>query len=333
MKKFLFRFLLFFIPLVLFYVFMSSIAFKEIRIINDYLLAIIDKHARLDSIQSPRMIFAGGSNLAFGLNSAEIQKEFNIPVVNLGLHGGFGLLFMLNELKHTVRSGDVVFLSIEYFLKMEGNYRIRKFTGNHYKEAQKYYDNEIIENIDMHIFYTRKGMKVYFGEHSEARETQENEINIYAREGFNEYGDLVSHIGKQPPPTREVEHYVYEYWKGIEELNEFNEFAKAQNVKVFFLFPCLAMQSYSKNEAAIRRLAHDLSRDLNMKILSTPLDFVYDDDCFFDTDYHLTEAGREQRTMKLIEIIKRADRQDPFIPNPVLISKVAPMGLKDYSNP
>ncbi|HPG73671.1 MAG TPA: hypothetical protein PLM49_05215, partial [Bacteroidales bacterium] len=62
--------------------------------------AIIDKHKRIDSIKSPKIIFAGGSNLPFGIDSKMIQDSLHTPVVNLGLHAGLGLDFMLNELQN-----------------------------------------------------------------------------------------------------------------------------------------------------------------------------------------------------------------------------------------
>ncbi|MCK4797079.1 MAG: hypothetical protein KAT05_06835, partial [Spirochaetes bacterium] len=36
---------------------------------NNYLAAIIDKHKLIETVESPRLIFLGGSNLAFGLKS------------------------------------------------------------------------------------------------------------------------------------------------------------------------------------------------------------------------------------------------------------------------
>ena len=49
---------------------------------NNYLLAYQAKCKRLDSIQSPRIIFVGGSNLAFGLDSKRIEDCLKMKVIN-----------------------------------------------------------------------------------------------------------------------------------------------------------------------------------------------------------------------------------------------------------
>jgi hypothetical protein len=53
------------------------------------------KHHRLSNTSSPRVIFVGGSNLAFGLDNDLIEKELCIPVVNMGLCSTFSLRYDL----------------------------------------------------------------------------------------------------------------------------------------------------------------------------------------------------------------------------------------------
>jgi hypothetical protein len=63
-------------------------------------LAVLpNKHRMLRETSSPRIIFLGGSNLCFGLDSRRIADTFDMPVVNLGLHAGIGLKFMMEDLK------------------------------------------------------------------------------------------------------------------------------------------------------------------------------------------------------------------------------------------
>ena len=50
----------------------------------------------------------------------------------------------------------------------------------------------------------------------------------------------------------------------------------------------------------------DLSNNLKIEILNRVSDFVFPDSLFFDTVYHLNKKGREIRTKKLIEIIKKS---------------------------
>ncbi len=47
------------------------------RSTNEYVAASIDKEKRLASLPSPKMVFTGGSNLSFGLNSEQVSKVFH----------------------------------------------------------------------------------------------------------------------------------------------------------------------------------------------------------------------------------------------------------------
>ena len=47
---------------------------------HSYNLAIIDKHRILANTKSPKLALAGGSNLAFGIDSAAIAGALNLPM-------------------------------------------------------------------------------------------------------------------------------------------------------------------------------------------------------------------------------------------------------------
>jgi len=81
---------------------------------DDYLYAMIKKHRAAEESASPKIVFIGGSNLPFGLNSERISDETKMPVVDMGLHAGLGLKFMLEEAKPYIRKGDIVILVPEY---------------------------------------------------------------------------------------------------------------------------------------------------------------------------------------------------------------------------
>jgi hypothetical protein len=57
----------------------------------------------------------------------------------------------------------------------------------------------------------------------------------------------------------------------------------------------------------------DLSNNLKIEILNKPSDFVLPDSLFFDTVYHLNKKGREIRTKKLIEIIKKSTNAQQWL--------------------
>ncbi len=85
-----------------------------------YFGALRDKHHRLNALPSPKIVFIGGSNLAFGLDSTLIEQSFHRPVVNMGLCASFGLRFMLEEIKDHINSGDTIVIVPEYGILQNG---------------------------------------------------------------------------------------------------------------------------------------------------------------------------------------------------------------------
>ncbi len=83
---------------------------------NNLHATVLDKERLLKEAPSPRLVLVGGSGLAFGIDSPTLEQELGgeYSVVNMGLHAGLGLDFMLNEALDGLREGDVVVLSPEY---------------------------------------------------------------------------------------------------------------------------------------------------------------------------------------------------------------------------
>ncbi len=271
----------------------------------DFMDALIDKHNILDkTTTSPRVIFVGGSNLAFGMDSKRVQDSIGLPVVNLGLHAGLGLEFMLNDVKTAVKPNDIVILSIEYFLEAKGYYRLQKlaarnfvsannsFSNNYYTDVKAYFNEELPKNLSTNF------SKLYA-----LTSTEDN--SIYSRNAFNEYGDVVRHLEKPvPEKLKDRIRLTYRHWEGIKLLNEFADYAKAHNFKTYFLYPAYPSVEFESNKGVISKYATDMSQELNIPILNKPEDFVLSDNSFFDSVYHLNKKGRERRTNLTIEIIK-----------------------------
>ena len=310
MNKFLVRLLLF-STLLFLLIFLMGIEIEKKDYESDYMAAMIDKHNKLDKTTGPRLIFAGGSSTSFGVDSKKIEKEFNIPVTNLAMVAGLGLDFMLNEIETKMREGDIVILSTEYYLEMDGSYELKLYTAKCFPDANQYFRHDYVKDLTTVKFKQIKNNFGYlierlFKRSQSAPDTATDFTTAFIhRSAFNEYGDMVGHIGKRPPPKLFYRNYIpYHYYEGIERMNKFYETAQKKKVKIFFVYNAYAKSTYNLNEETIKKYHSDLVKDLKIPIIGQPGDFIYDDSLFFDTTYHLAPEGRELRTQKLIQLLK-----------------------------
>jgi hypothetical protein len=321
MKKFIIRslaFLLIFSLLVI-SIKKTSEVLKPISP-SDYMAAIALKHARVAKLKSPKLILAGGSNLAFGIDSRALQEELSMPVANMGLHGGLGLSFILKELEEIVQEGDVVILSIEYYLELDGLYKLKKSTSSTWPEASEYYSRNFyfdLIDFDFQGFLkdSQSSLKRLLALKLEKGPKLEDstKLSIYTLDGFNSFGDLVSHLEEEPPLTLKGRRILkYRFWEGIPLLNKFNEYASQKNIKVFFLFPNFPASEFAANNSSIDQLYSDIKQNLTFEILNKPEDAVLPDSLFFDTVYHLNKEGRVRRTEKLIGLLKHKNFHKEF---------------------
>jgi hypothetical protein len=287
---------------------------------SDYMSALIDKHALLDRTPSPRIILCGGSNLTFGIDSREIEKAMGIPVINLSLHAGLGLNFIVNEIKYAARPNDIVIVSIEYYMMVDGDYALQKEAANDFPLANRFIKKNPFLDMTEASRYAYENfhndfnssvsnlLAIVRGVKSTGRDTSKSsykDTSVYSRSGFNSYGDLISHLDRpQPGVLNDKLKMTYAKYKGIDVLNSFSDYARSQNIKVIFLYPTYCESEYESNKTVIDAYAEDFKKDLKIPILNTPADFVYPDSLFYNTVYHLNKRGRELRTRKLIEILQ-----------------------------
>src|SRR5574344_1259647 len=72
------------------------------------------KDSLLLNVESTRIIFVGGSNLSFGLNSQMIKDSMGLNPINTAVRASIGLQYMLKNTAKYVKEGDVVVVVFEY---------------------------------------------------------------------------------------------------------------------------------------------------------------------------------------------------------------------------
>jgi hypothetical protein len=290
MKKLFFKLLILFLPvisLLIIIIILFPLPF------NSYNLAIIDKHRRLEHTGTPRIVLAGGSNLAFGIDSKLIQNALDIPVINTGLHAGFGLGRMLDDLTPFLHSGDTLVIVPEYH-HFESTWKGSEAAYTLIFDARQY---RLLVNPGLYGFPSRIAphltSKVF------AMIPRPPNPLVYTRDGFNEYGDYVKHltIADQPfASDTQVknlnERYLTLFFRLIDAFT-------LRGITVLISYPSFEEPLFFASEPFIRKLDAAF-RDKSLMVISKPEDYAFPRNCFYDGSYHLNAKGRELRTARLI---------------------------------
>jgi len=266
---------------------------------DDYIAAIIDKNNMLKKAKSPKIIFVGGSNIAFGLDCEKIEDTFNMQVVNMGLYGNLGFSFMLQNTVPFIRPNDLVVLIPEY----------EQFFGEF-----SYGKKELMDLLCYfpegwgHINKTpRHIMAILKSNASRIRSVNLHKNlhdEIYSRKSFNEHGDLISYLRLKPIlPLRESNIQSPEFNDHIiSELARYVEYVHSKGAEVIFIFPSITYEKYSKEKVYITQVFDKINK-LSFNFSSTPQDYIFHEKYFFNTNYHLNADGRQIRTGKIIKDI------------------------------
>lgn len=310
MKRFLLQSGLFFVSLLFFYYVMSLMASKVTMAPpeNDFMAAMIDKHQRVKNIDSPTLIIAGGSNIAFNIESDKVQKNLGLPVVNLGLNIGLGISYMINEIDDLAEEGDIIFLFPTWYTAIEGTYPLQKYTAEHYPKSSEYFAFSLTEEMNIHLSDTRNQIRniiVTFILEGAMRSVPDETPplqGMYTREYFNKYGDFEGHHNLSPPDDLGQRlTYTYEYWEAIPVLNRFYDRMTQKGIHVFQFYPAYPITEWKKNRQVLEQYITDIENNLNIPQPISAKAFLLPEKYFFDTVFHLNKEGKEKRTDILIE--------------------------------
>lgn len=272
---------------------------------DSYLYEYKDKCKLMRTIPSPRIIFVGGSNVAFGLNSPRIADSLSISVINNGLHAGLGLEFMLDGILPYVRKDDVVILAPEY----------THFYGTSaYGEAHTLpfildIDVSSLQNMNFHqLCNIIRGLpSLLLGRLDFCFNLIIDKNNPttfeYKRSGFNLNGDEVSHwhySSKHITPGNTIREpfndTFFQNFVGI-----ISDLKK--KCTVLLMPPAIQEETFNNQKNNIIFLRCKLQEE-GIDYIADPSMFAYSSDCLFDSYYHLNKKGVDLNTDRIISILQ-----------------------------
>lgn len=311
MRRFLIKLSILAVALVVFNLLLLFLVPKDK---NSYLSEYTTKVELLEKTPQPRMVFIGGSNLPFGINSKLIGEAMNRHVINFGLHGGLGVRYLLTDCRPYLKRGDVAVLQFEYehfYNSGQGESYLLFMMANNWRKCYLLDFAQwrtIISEIPSEAMFNLKRLRRSITKH-----TLDTPVNgkrfDYAKSGFNEWGDEVAHfqypstfIQPDLPATKVVDPEFFDWLAAT-----VAEYEKA-GIKVVMLPPvCVESQfKTSYNE----EIAKELNR-VHLSYIIEPDSMVLPDSCAFNTGYHLNQKGVELNTRKIIRILSSKGGQEP----------------------
>lgn len=280
----------------------------------------IKKMARSNAITTPKLLVVGGSSTLFGISAKQIEDKTHVPTVNMGLHAGLGIEYLLYEARPAMKRGDTVLLSIEYelFTRDEVN---DVFLDYIFARDPDYYRSRDLYKRLRYAFALDTDRMVEGCmnrlKHSvaipEGTEYESATLNEHGDETNNRYEESLKHPCQKKqdegkPCSVFLDHFSENDvpWK---QMREFKQWCDKNGVRVLATFPNARYFPVYDTKASQERFAQlvEAYHRLGIPTVGTPKDFIYDRSYFYDTVYHLNDRGVPMRTEKTIELL------EPFI--------------------
>ncbi|MBQ9754812.1 MAG: hypothetical protein IJV93_08710 [Lentisphaeria bacterium] len=288
-------------------------------------------------ISSPKIIIAGGSNAFWGMDSAEIEKRCGVPVVNLAFHASFPLNFYNDLLADVLNAGDVVILPLElghYGRKESMNTTVMK-AGLGW--AKEFFPNEIssVEIMTFYMFpyiwrenillripkkinsfrnerYRDKAsvLREFYQGCKHIKQVDPDEIlpesAVYSFRNMNQYGDIVNTRNLKEISIVPFKHKIIPSAFFLKEIRKLAQMARSRNAKIALTWPVLHKGCYD-----LQRL-RDFQKECKkygIVIYGDPSEFLFPEQSFSDTHYHLRTSAAKKRAGILAECINKYNLQ------------------------
>lgn len=292
----------------------------------------IKERAAVSAVGS-RILLIGDSNALFGMDSPALQQELGLPVINMALHGGLPLDWLMTYAQRQARSGDIVVMPLawqyyfrdfdepedwiveqiiawdrDYFDSMGVMKKLRYMTSvsptdlmknigvkdNHAKILQDYPRRRILTNDEV--------LKVYATKSPAGDTTQP-----YSFVNINPYGDMQHACGNARGPLFSFEFNDRFALPKVLAILRATSISLAERGVKMFVAPSVTLAD-SKSLDAVHK-AHtqkvfDQLKAAGISTVGNPIDFYFPASAFYDTNFHLECSQNMERSRRLAAAIQ-----------------------------
>ena len=268
-------------------------------------------------MKGPRLLLVGGSSVLFSINARQIERQIGISTVNLGTHAALGTEYLLEQTRQIAKPGDTVALILEY--ELFGRAGNAAWNDELYLDYLLARDPDFLNRrplaqraylmMSVPLPRLKRGLKNRW-----SSEQHRTPVNIYDAAFTDDRGDQTGNDSGHKPaiapkikiPHRLLLHGFRGEDQGFAVVKRFCDWARANQVHLVATFPAIAANpAYSSSSPATAPLRIQNSYEKEgVPLLEVPGDLFYDPTEFFDTVYHMTEAGAKRRTEHFISALE-----------------------------
>jgi len=276
---------------------------------QDFLFGIWDIRADLAEYGAgERIVLLGGSSIGFSVSAEDLTRNLGVRTFNVGVHAGIGYENMWSLFKDVLDPDrDTIVISPEYGLITRGNSYSSLFCGVIFFSQDL---RRLVTAPECVSFVLTRSLKDVINFWIGKR----HDRDIYFRDAFNEYGDIVSHLGLESR-TFDLKRALKSR-PSVAELNTYETLMtrslRDAGFVVVYVPTVVPRLSCVKNEAYIMNMQTRLAAAFNSEAAFRLDDLCYNSTLFFDTPYHMTAQGRQMKT-SLFQSAIEASRQ-PVLP-------------------
>ncbi len=311
MRKFIKNVIIFLLIMAMILIPMTGVFFVKIapQYSEGYNASLLDKTQRLKSIEEPKIVLIGNSNVSFGFQSELIEEAFGMPVVNMGLHGGLDNAFHENMAKINVQKGDIYVICHHTFAddgKID-DIELAWITLENHTELWRLVNKQDITSMCMGLPTYMKKASVIWGLGLISKEAAKNynaETDAcYSRSAFNKYGD-VAYPREQGTFEFKEQSLPEINDTCINRLNELNDYLTERGATMVVAGYPIGKGKYTPPEKEFVLFQEELAQRLDCPVISDYRDYFFDYEYFYNSFLHLTTEGAKLRTEQLIEDLK-----------------------------
>ena len=276
---------------------------------ESYYAELPELYEKLKTTEGKKIVIVGGSNIAFGVNSAQMEftlgnQGYDYTVCNFGLYAAVGTSAMLELSEDFISEGDIVVLAIEPTSETFSSYfgatamlKCAEKTPEMLLHMNKSQKSNLIGNFVS-----------YLQERAEIRRTGlvPKADGVYGKASFDSNGDMIYTragnamlLGYDTAIPIDFENIVFES-AFTEQVNDYIEAAEKKGATVVMSFAPMNQGAITdSSEETVYDFFCRLQDAFHCQIISDPNNYIMESGWFYDSNFHLNDAGSKIRTYNL----------------------------------